>query len=88
MIGTLAIDLQFRGVGRLPVRSGTTTRQVRDAMKQMLRTLYQIGRIDVLRDIKSNKVGVGSTSSTGRASFTSSQRATSCAPREPLGRTG
>jgi hypothetical protein len=55
---TLAIDLQFRHVGRLHLRSGTQKKQVRDAMKQMLRTLYQIGRYDVLRDIKAGLVTV------------------------------
>lgn len=49
---SLPIDLQFRGVGRLHLRSGTNKKQVRDAMKQMLRTLFQIGRSDILRDLK------------------------------------
>jgi integrase len=58
MTGSLPIDLQFRGVGRLHLRSGTTKRQTRDAMKQMLRTLYQVGRLDVLRDLKAHHVSV------------------------------
>jgi hypothetical protein len=58
MIGSLPIDLQFRGVGRIHVLSGTTKRQVRDAMKQMLRTLYQVGRLDILRDIKTKRLTV------------------------------
>ncbi len=56
MTGSLPIDLQFKGIGRLHVRSGTMRRQTRDAMKQMLRTLYQVGRLDVLRDLKANRV--------------------------------
>ena len=58
MTGSLPIDLQFKGIGRLHVRSGTLRRQTRDAMKQMLRTLYQVGRLDVLRDIRANRVSV------------------------------
>jgi integrase len=58
MSGSLPIDLQFRGVGRLHLRSGTTKRQVRDSMKAMLRTLYQMGRQDVLRDLKANRISV------------------------------
>ena len=53
---TLPIDLQFRGIGRLHVRSGTYKRSVRDAMKQMFRTLYQMGRADVIRDVQANRV--------------------------------
>jgi hypothetical protein len=55
---TLPIDLQFKGIGRLHLRSGTMKRQTRDAMKEMLRTLYQTGRHDVLRDIKRNVITV------------------------------
>lgn len=55
---TLPIDLQMRGVGRLHLRSGTSKKRVRDAMKEMLRTLNQIGRQDVLRDIRDGKVTV------------------------------
>lgn len=58
MSPSLQIDLIFRNVGRVRVRSGTHKVQVRDAMKQMLSTLYQIGRADVLRDIKSGQVSV------------------------------
>ncbi|MBA3895370.1 MAG: hypothetical protein H0X69_17085 [Gemmatimonadales bacterium] len=58
MTGSLPIDLQFKGIGRLHLRSGTMKRQVRDAMRAMLRTLYQIGRHDVLRDLKANKITV------------------------------
>jgi hypothetical protein len=53
---TLPIDLQFKGVGRVHVRSGTGKKRVRDAMKDMLRTLHQIGRADLLRDVKANRV--------------------------------
>src|SRR5690242_18844101 len=55
---TLPIDLQFKSVGRIHVRSGTRKKQVRDAMTQMLRTLYQVGRLDVLRDVRSGTVSV------------------------------
>jgi integrase len=58
MTGSLPIDLQFRGIGRLHLRSGTTKRQTRDAMRAMLRTLYQVGRQDVLRDLKANRITV------------------------------
>lgn len=58
MTGSLPIDLQFKGIGRLHLRSGTMKRQVRDAMRSMLRTLYQIGRHDVLRDLKANHITV------------------------------
>jgi integrase len=54
---TLPIDVQFRGVGRLHLRSGTRKKQVRDAMKAMLRQLYPL-RVDVLRDIKAGTVTV------------------------------
>lgn len=55
---TLPIDLQFRGVGRLHVRSGTTKKATRNTMRDMLRNLYEMGRADILRDIKANKVRV------------------------------
>jgi integrase len=54
---TLPIDVQFKGVGRLHLRSGTRKKQVRDAMKAMLRQLYPL-RVDVLRDIKNGTVTV------------------------------
>jgi hypothetical protein len=54
---TLPIDLQFKGVGRLHLRSGTRKKQVRDAMMAMLRQLYPL-RVDVLRDIKTGTVTV------------------------------
>jgi integrase len=54
---TLPIDVQFKGVGRLHLRSGTQKKQVRDAMKAMLRQLYPL-RVDVLRDIKAGTVTV------------------------------
>lgn len=53
---TLPIDLQFKGVGRIHVRSGTYKKQVRDAMREMMRTLYRAGRADVLRDIRAGKI--------------------------------
>lgn len=55
---TLPIDLRFRSIGRIHVRSGTYKKQVRDAMKQMCRTLYQIGRRDILRDIAAGTVDI------------------------------
>ena len=55
---TLPIDLQFKHVGRLHLRSGTHKRATRDAMKEMLRTLNAIGRQDVLEALRDGKVTV------------------------------
>ncbi len=53
---TLPIDLHFKGLGRFHVRSGTTKRAVRKAMRDMFRTLYQMGRADILRDVMAKRV--------------------------------
>jgi integrase len=55
---TLPIDLSFPGVGRLHLRSGTQKKVTRNAMKEMLRSLYQTGHADILRDLKANKLSV------------------------------
>jgi integrase len=46
--GTRVLDRQFGGIGRLQVRSGTHNRSVYDQLNQMLTSLYQFRRVDVL----------------------------------------
>ena len=54
--GTRVLDRQFAGVGRLQARSGTHDRAVYDQLNQMLTSLYQFRRIDVLAAIRDSLV--------------------------------
>src|SRR5690242_19906564 len=53
---TLPIDRRFKGVGRINRASGTTDRKVKHAIERMLRTLFEQGRLDVLRAIRDGQV--------------------------------
>lgn len=57
--GSLPIDLQFPApIGRLHIRSGTTRKATRNAMRDMLRTLHQIGHGDKVVEVKEGRVTV------------------------------
>jgi hypothetical protein len=49
--GTLILDRQFRGVGRLKRASGTVDPKMFGLLDNMLTTLYKAGRIDLLQGI-------------------------------------
>jgi integrase len=53
---TLLIDRAFPGVGRIKKASGTTLPAVRRKMNKMLTELYETGRLDLLRDIRDNRL--------------------------------
>jgi hypothetical protein len=55
---TLVIDRNFRDVGRIRIRTGTTKPAVRTKMSDMLTELRENGRLDVLRAIRDRKVGI------------------------------
>ena len=50
--GTRVLDRQFAGVGRVQVRSGTHDRAVYDQLNQMLTSLHQFRRLDLLAAIR------------------------------------
>ena len=54
--GTLVIDRQFRGLGRLKRASGTADAKVFKRIDAMLTTLYRNGRIDILQLLAAGKV--------------------------------
>ncbi len=53
---TLIIDRRFAGVGRVKLRTGTTSAAVRRRLNRMLDTLADEGRVDVLRAIRDRRV--------------------------------
>jgi integrase len=53
---TLIIDREFPGVGRIKKASGTTLPVVRRKMNRMLTELYETSRLDLLRDIRDNRL--------------------------------
>lgn len=53
---TLAIDLRFKGVGRINRKSGTTDPTVLRKIKRMLRDLYEDARLDILRALRDGQV--------------------------------
>jgi hypothetical protein len=54
--GSLVLDRIFPGVGRVRVASGTTKRRVAEALDTMLGTLYELGRADLLGDIRDRRL--------------------------------
>jgi integrase len=64
---TLIIDRQFRGVGRLKVRSGTMNEVVRRKINEMLDELFDAGRLEILRAIREQEVYVMEVYSAFRA---------------------
>jgi hypothetical protein len=58
VVASLEIEFERQGVGRIRVRSHTRKARVKAAMLEMLRTLYEVGRADVLRDIKAGRVDI------------------------------
>ena len=54
--GTLFIQWQRKGIGKIIKRSGTQDAKVRDAMQSMLDTLYSHGKHDILEAIRDNKL--------------------------------
>lgn len=54
--GTRVLDRQFAGLGRIQVRSGTHDRAVYDQLNQMLTSLYQFRRLDILAPIRDGVV--------------------------------
>lgn len=53
---TPIIDRAFRGVGRIKRATGTTAPKMRAALSNMLTSLHQQGRLDVLRAIRDGKL--------------------------------
>jgi len=53
---TLIIDREFKGVGRIKRASGTTIPAVRRKMTRVLDELFETGRLDILKEIKSGRV--------------------------------
>lgn len=53
---TIVIDLQFKGVGRINRRSGTLDPKVVRRIKAAARTLYQDGRLDLLRAVRDRHI--------------------------------
>lgn len=53
---TPEIDLRFRGIGRVRVSTGTEARGMTATLKQMLRHLYQLGRLDVLAALRDKRL--------------------------------
>lgn len=52
------IDRSFKGVGRIKRATGTTIPKVVHAMSNMLTTLHQSGRLDLLRAIRDGKLSL------------------------------
>lgn len=53
---TLILDRNFRGVGRVKLRTGTTLPAVRKKMNGMLDDVLNQGRLDVLRALRDRKI--------------------------------
>jgi hypothetical protein len=53
---TLLLDRIFPGVGRVKKASGTTVVKTRNKMNRMLTTLYEDGRLDILRAIRDGQL--------------------------------
>jgi hypothetical protein len=53
---TPEIDLRFRGVGRVRVWTGTDARGMTTTLKEMLRQLYRLGRLDVLAALRDKRL--------------------------------
>ena len=56
--GTLILDRRFPSVGRIKRASGTTDRKLFNSLNQMLDTLWNMGRVDLLRAIQEGKLHV------------------------------
>jgi hypothetical protein len=56
MTRTLVIDLRFRGVGRICLACGTTNPKIKAKYERMLHSLYDDGRVDILRSIRDRLV--------------------------------
>jgi integrase len=56
--GSLWVDRVFRGVGRIRRASGTSDRDVHQAIDTMLTQLYQQGRFDLLESLRDKKLSL------------------------------
>lgn len=50
--GSFRIDRRFRGVGRIALASGTTSKQTLAKLNNLLTELYEDGRLEILRGIR------------------------------------
>lgn len=55
-VGTLVIDWQRKGIGRIKKNSGTDSISVKDRYVDLLDRLYSAGKVDALTALKDNKV--------------------------------